>query len=538
MAPPRQAKRELTRARIARDAALNSIKNVHTLSMSASLNPQNSELFLARYSTLVRSISNFEAEQQIVMAMLVDLDRADEFNDTDRPVTELMEQLQGEIEVVYRSCQQVITKTTASCENQSYTTSNRSLILPKFEFPKFDGNALRWCAFRDMFISLIHENNSISDIEKFHYLISCVSGTAQNIVKSLPLTADNYTIAWRALIDRFDNHRLLAIAYLDKLFTFEGLQRESVSSLMSFINTFRENVAAIKALGVEDLSGFLLFYIGARVLDPDTRLLFESSLPPNKIPNLDAMLDFAAQRCKILENVGSSRITESRGSNSLKGNKGKRLPVKSSFAAITAPSKKYTCHCCERDHLLYRCHIFKRKPVTERRELVSSKKLCFICLQGDHFVGACTATYLCKLCNGRHNTLLHIDTVVNRCTASTSSEVSKKSESSASEPQFAGAVQSEMRVVLATAKLRIRDHTGEFSTVRVLLDSGSQISAITKDCANRLDLPRHKQKMEIFGLAQQPLKTVHGMTGFNFVPLLSNSHSFTANNVVILSKIT
>jgi len=92
---------------------------------------------------------------------------------------------------------------------------------------------------------------------------------------------------------------------LDKLFALERIRRESVPSLMSFISTFRENVAAINVLGVKDLSGFLLFYIGIRVLDTDIQSLFEEYISIKEVPMLDTFLDFTAHRCKILENHGT-----------------------------------------------------------------------------------------------------------------------------------------------------------------------------------------------------------------------------------------
>lgn len=71
------------------------------------------------------------------------------------------------------------------------------------------------------------------------------AGPALNIVKSVLTIADNYMVAWGALIIRFDNQILLATAHLEKLFMFERLQDKSVPVLISFINTFLKNVAVI-----------------------------------------------------------------------------------------------------------------------------------------------------------------------------------------------------------------------------------------------------------------------------------------------------
>lgn len=134
-----------------------------------------------------------------------------------------------------------------------------NITLPKIELPKFDGDVLQWCSFRDSFSSLVHNNQSISDVGCFHFLRSCLTGPALAVIKSIPLTSDNYSIAWNTLQKSFENNRLLVTAHIDRLFTFSSLKRESSSSLAAFVNTFRENVAAIKALGIKDISGFFCF---------------------------------------------------------------------------------------------------------------------------------------------------------------------------------------------------------------------------------------------------------------------------------------
>lgn len=58
---------------------------------------------------------------------------------------------------------------------------------------------------------------------------------------------------------------------------FRPLNAESLPTLLSFVHIFHENMAAIMGHGVVDLSGFILFFIGLRLLDPGTRQLFETS---------------------------------------------------------------------------------------------------------------------------------------------------------------------------------------------------------------------------------------------------------------------
>lgn len=113
----------------------------------------------------------------------------------------------------------------------------------------------------------------------------------------------------------------------------------------------------IKALGVDDLSGFLLFYIGARALDTNTRRLFEEYISIDEIPKLDRLLEFAAHRCKILENSGTLGTKQVISSSVPKRSKGDRSSGKTSLTATTN-TKTVKCLFCERDHAIYRCFIF------------------------------------------------------------------------------------------------------------------------------------------------------------------------------------
>lgn len=94
---------------------------------------------------------------------------------------------------------------------------NRALSLPKIELLKFDENTMQWRSFRNMFTSIVHENRLISEIGRFHFLISCLLGPALDIVKSVLITADNYAIAWGALVNRFYNQRLLVTVHVEKI---------------------------------------------------------------------------------------------------------------------------------------------------------------------------------------------------------------------------------------------------------------------------------------------------------------------------------
>ncbi|KAG8222303.1 hypothetical protein J437_LFUL001845 [Ladona fulva] len=61
-----------------------------------------------------------------------------------------------------------------------------SLRLPKFGLPHFSGDLNGWIYFSNLFDNTINQNECLSEIERFQYLLPSLRGEALNIVKSCP----------------------------------------------------------------------------------------------------------------------------------------------------------------------------------------------------------------------------------------------------------------------------------------------------------------------------------------------------------------
>lgn len=94
----------------------------------------------------------------------------------------------------------------SQCHHEHYEAEFK---LPQLQINKFDGAYFRWLEFRDTFLSLIHNNERIKPIHKFHYLVSYLEGDAARVIANLEVSASNYNDAWRLLCDRYDNKRQL-----------------------------------------------------------------------------------------------------------------------------------------------------------------------------------------------------------------------------------------------------------------------------------------------------------------------------------------
>ena len=76
-----------------------------------------------------------------------------------------------------------------------------SVKLPELEFPTFGGDRLQWAEFWNIFQVTVDQNTQLSDVEKFCYLKSRLTGEAKDIL----ISQENYGVIKTLLGYRFNN---------------------------------------------------------------------------------------------------------------------------------------------------------------------------------------------------------------------------------------------------------------------------------------------------------------------------------------------
>lgn len=89
--------------------------------------------------------------------------------------------------------------------------------LPELSMKRFDGDMSQWMSFWDSFSSSVHENSTLSDVDKFNYLSSMLSGTAAEAIAGLSITSSNYREAVAILNKRFGNRQLIVNRHMEAL---------------------------------------------------------------------------------------------------------------------------------------------------------------------------------------------------------------------------------------------------------------------------------------------------------------------------------
>jgi len=75
--------------------------------------------------------------------------------------------------------------------------------LPKLKMPEFDGDVLTWLGFWEIYSENVHNNNTLTDTEKFSYLRTLIKGKATAVISGFQLSASNYKFAIELLQKRY-----------------------------------------------------------------------------------------------------------------------------------------------------------------------------------------------------------------------------------------------------------------------------------------------------------------------------------------------
>ena len=145
------------------------------------------------------------------------------------------------------------------------------------------------------------------------------------------------------------------------------------------------------------------------------------------------------------------------------------------------------CPACSENHKVFNCDKFKNLSIQERKNILITAKLCFICLNSGHTTKDCKTKSSCRTCKGRNNSLLHVASN----TVSSNSTGSVLTGHSGIHFTFG---------FLPTAMIPIANSSSTNNLCRALLDSGSQLSFVTEDTVQGMELKRLKQSITINGV--------------------------------------
>ncbi|XP_068989249.1 uncharacterized protein [Neodiprion pinetum] len=405
----------------------------------------------------------------------------------------------------------------AAAAPQDAPAGGSSKRLPRIELPTFAGSYSESKPFHDLFSSMVRENSQLSEVEKLHYLKSSVTDEPLQLIKNISLTAENFPRAWETLVSRNTCEALGALELL---------------------------------VSPEKLGDHIIVHMTICKLDPASLEEWEKSVSEKfEPPSLAELKAFLIGRIHTLEAVEQAHAHNQIATSKPHSSQGRSNPQ--TTRSHTAQLKEQSCACCKGNHYIAFCSTFRDKSLDQRREVVSAKKLCFNCL-GPHQQKDCRSNKTCRVCNGRHHSLMHrnsssISTAANSGTfqgqaaraqpavqnAPISNSASQVSNHSAQPTMI-----KRSPVLLATVQLIASNpEAGERIIARALLDQGSESSFVTESLAQQLRLRRHQATIPIIGVGAHQSAVTRGIAKLQ---LQSRAHtSFSCQvEALVLPRLT
>ena len=375
--------------------------------------------------------------------------------------------------------------------------------LPKLTIQPFKGELTTWTTFWDSYQVAIHENRSLSDIEKFNYLRSLLQGPALDAVTGLTLTAANYSEAVEVLNKRFGNKQQIIDKHMEALLGVEVVTSDTnLKALRRLYDTIETQVRGLKAMGVEsETYGGLLSSVVLGKIPQEIRLVISREMGDGD-RKLDALMKMLLDELQARERAAAIDVASGKGREKI-------VKSHSTAAALLTRDMRVTPTCCycRQPHLSHTCKNVD--SIEERKQILRDAGRCFVCLRKGHIARQCNSRSRCPHCSGRHHGSIcggqkpalgddkpkeaggSTSTMTNLATGMNPAAVPFRTTTST-----ALCTSGSQAILLQTAQATVSNPTAleKSCHVRIVFDCGSQRSYVTEQVARRLSLATEGEK--------------------------------------------
>lgn len=371
---------------------------------------------------------------------------------------------------------------------------NKMIQLPPLKIPEFSGNVRDWRSFRDLYDKIVHNNKTIAKSIKIQYLKAYIKGNAAALVAHVSPNENNYDSCYKILCSRYENKRENLGTFIDEIMSLKKLSDSKSDGIKKIHDTVHECIMAINNIEVDTKNwDALLVHIVLKKLDSKTIIDYETQLKDVREPQkLSEFLRYLENRFLALASAESKNEVKIEYKN-----KAKESSMKCSF--------------CNGAHSVYKCKEMKNLQPEKRFAIVKEKKLCFVCLF-EHKVGECKSNFRCKICDGKHSSLLHLEKKSTPSENRNNSKnamctVTEKNDDDSSSSDDANSVNALVVAkssdsVFTTAMVHVVSNSGEKILLRALIDNCAGGSFISEQAAQLLKLNKKNVSSSIIGIGE------------------------------------
>lgn len=195
----------------------------------------------------------------------------------------------------------------------------------------------------------------------------------------------------------------------------------------------------------------------------------------------------------------------------IKGNKPRQVKVNYGQTREEDTKNAESCLICMKTHKDGTCPLLEKMDLNKRFEITKTKKVCRKCFKKNHFPKKCETQIKCGICQGNHNTLLHVEKPA----------INPNSANEARQIVQVNMCEARKEIILATALVRVVRPQQAPIELRALIDPGSQATFVSKAMANILRLEKAPTSTKVVGIGS----TNAGLTQFGATLTIRPSHT-------------
>ena len=83
-------------------------------------------------------------------------------------------------------------------------------------------------------------------------MITKVKGEAAQVIESITISSNNYTLAWKMLTERYSNESLLKKRHLQPMFGITPARKESATALHQLVDEFERHKKKVEPFRRKD----------------------------------------------------------------------------------------------------------------------------------------------------------------------------------------------------------------------------------------------------------------------------------------------
>ena len=275
---------------------------------------------------------------------------------------------------------------------QAQGDKNIHAKLPKLVITKFHGTHLDWQRFWSQFETEI-DKAEIGQVAKFSYLKELVIPKVRLSIDGLPFTTEGYERAKQILKTKYGEPSEIVHAHVQKLISLQTVHGTKPGRVHEFYEKLVTSVQALETMGkLIEVNGYVRMTLDKLPAIRADLVRLDDNWQKWGFPQLiDALRKWCERNPVLISDHQPNDI----------GNRQQRR--EKFFQVKQQVWKPRPCvYCDSNEHKSSQCQ--KVKSVTERKRLLSVKKLCFNCTGEKHRATECRSKVTCQKCSGKHHT--------------------------------------------------------------------------------------------------------------------------------------